>query len=213
MGTSAQTEIAMWVVKLGGSLANSQELLRWLEVIATAGAGKAVLVPGGGPWADQVREAQKREGFDDRIAHRKALRAMEQYGRVLAATHTGFVPADSIATMREVLAKSQVPVWMPYEMAVAEASIPEIWDVTSDSLAAWLADKLNASALLLVKAFAIEKPQPAIEEMVGRGWVDSRFAQFTASGRFQVRVLGNGDQAAARQMLSSGAFAGVANAG
>jgi hypothetical protein len=49
--------------------------------------------------------------------------------------------------------------------------------------------------------------------MVRRGWVDSRFAQFTASGRFQVRVLGKGDQTAARQMLSSGAFAGVANAG
>jgi aspartokinase-like uncharacterized kinase len=213
MGTSAQTEIAMWVVKLGGSLANSQELLRWLEVIATAGAGKAVLVPGGGPWADGVREAQRREGFDDRIAHRKALRAMEQYGQVIAASRLGLVAAASIAAMREVLKSGQVPVWMPYEMVVADPSIPESWDVTSDSLSAWLAGKLNASVLLLVKSFAVDGPQQDIEEMVRRGWVDSRFAQFTASGRFQVRVLGKGDQAAARQMLSSGAFAGVANAG
>ena len=203
----------MWVVKLGGSLANSEELPRWLEVIATAGAGKVVPVPGGGPWADEVREAQKREGFDDRVAHRKALRAMEQYGQVLAASRPGFIAAANIAAIREALARSQVPVWMPYDMVVADPSIPETWDVTSDSLSAWLAGKMNASTLLLVKSFAINEPQPDIEEMVRRGWVDARFAQFAASRRFQVRVLGKGDREAARQMLMSGAFAGVANAG
>jgi len=203
----------MWVVKLGGSLANSEELPRWLEVIATAGAGQAVLVPGGGRWADEVREAQKREGFDDRVAHRKALRAMEQYGQVLAASRPGFIAAGNIAVIREVLAKSEVPVWMPYDMVVADSSIPETWDVTSDSLSVWLAGKMNASTLLLVKSFAINEPQPDVEEMVRRGWVDSCFPQFTSSGRFQVRVLGKGDQEAARQMLTSGAFAGVANAG
>ena len=201
----------MWVVKLGGSLVNSEELPRWLEVIATAGAGKAVLVPGGGPWAEEVREAQKHEGFDDRVAHRKALRAMEQYGHVLAATRPGLVAADSVAAIREVLRNSQVPVWMPYEMVVADLLIPENWNVTSDSLAAWLADKLNATALLLVKSFAIAQSQPPIEDMVRRGWVDPAFPQFTSSGRFQVRVLGPGDQGKARQILESG-IAAAANA-
>jgi aspartokinase-like uncharacterized kinase len=203
----------MWVVKLGGSLANSEELPRWLEVIATAGAGKVVPVPGGGPWADEVREAQKRDGFDNRVAHRKALLAMEQYAKVLAAASPAFVLTNSIVGIREVLRKNQVPVWMPYEMVVADPSIPETWDVTSDSLSAWLAGKMNASTLLLVKSFAINEPQPDIEEMVRRGWVDARFAQFAASRRFQVRVLGKGDQEAASRMLTSGAFAGVANAG
>ena len=193
----------MWVVKLGGSLANSEELPRWLDLIATAGAGKIVLVSGGGPWADEVREAQKREGFDDHVAHRKALRAMEQYGRVLAAARPGFVPADSIVGIREVLKKFQVPVWMPYEMVVADPSIPGTWDVTSDSLTAWLANRLDASALLLVKSFVITEPQPPIEDMVRRGWVDACFPQFTSGARFQVRVLGQGDQEAARQMLAS----------
>lgn len=201
----------MWVVKLGGSLAKSEELPRWLDVIATAGAGKVVLVPGGGPWADEVRTAQKRERFDDRVAHRKALRAMEQYGRVLAATRPGFVAADSIAAIHEVLENGQVPVWMSYEMVVADPSIPESWGVTSDSLAAWLADKLNASALLLVKSFAIGEPRPTIEDMVRRGWVDSCFPQFTSSARLQIRVLGQGDRETARQMLASG-IAAAANA-
>ena len=201
----------MWVVKLGGSLANSEELPRWLEVIATAGAGKVVLVPGGGPWADEVREAQKREGFNDRVAHRKALGAMEQYGQVLAASRPGFIAAGNIVALREVLAKSQVPVWMPYDMVVADPSIPETWDVTSDSLSAWLAGKMNASTLLLVKSFAINEPQPDIKDMMRRGWVDACFPQFTFSARFQIRVLGHGDQETAGRLLASG-IAAAANA-
>lgn len=203
----------MWVVKLGGSLANSEELPHWLDVIATAGAGKVVVVPGGGPWADEVREAQKREGFNDCVAHRRALRAMEQYGRVLATMRSEFVLTDSVAAIREVLTHGQVPVWMPYEMVVADPSIPESWDVTSDSLAAWLAGKLNALALLLVKSFVITEPQPAIEDMVRRGWVDPGFTQFTSSGPFQIRVLGEGDQEAARQMLVSDTWAGAVISG
>jgi aspartokinase-like uncharacterized kinase len=199
----------MWVAKLGGSLADSEELSHWLEVIATAGAGKVVLVPGGGPWADEVREAQKYERFDDRVAHRKALRAMEQYGRVLAAMRPGFVVASSIVEIRDVLKDGQVPVWMPYEMVVADPSIPESWDVTSDSLAAWLADKLNASVLVLVKSFAVNEPQPAIEDMVRRGWVDRCFTQFTLGARFKIRVRGQGDQDTVRQMLTSGIVAAI----
>ena len=199
----------MWVVKVGGSLAHSEELSQWLDVIATAGAGKAVLVPGGGPWADEVREAQKREGFDDRVAHRKALRAMEQYGRLLATKRTEFLPAESIPAIRAALEKNKVAVWMPYEMVVADPLIPENWNVTSDSLAAWLADKLNATALLLVKSIAIGELQPTVEDMVRRGWVDPAFPQFTSSGRFRIRVLGQGDQKTAGQILASDTLIGV----
>ena len=131
-----------------------------------------MLVPGGGPWADEVRTAQKGEGFDDRVAHRKALRAMEQYGKVLAGMRANLVPAAGIAEIHEALRNGQIAVWMPYEMVVSDPSIPENWDVTSDSLAVWLAKQLNASALLLVKSLKIDGSQPGIEELMRRGWVD-----------------------------------------
>ena len=195
--------MTVWVVKLGGSLANSEELPRWLDVITTAGEGKVVLVPGGGPWADEVRAAQKREGFDDRTAHRKALRAMEQYGKVLAGMRANLVPAASIAEIGEALRNGQVAVWMPYEMVVADPSTPESWDVTSDSLAAWLAKQLNASALLLVKSVKIDGPQPGIEDLMRRGWVDAGFAKINAGVHFRTLLLGQGDQKAAERLLTT----------
>jgi aspartokinase-like uncharacterized kinase len=195
--------MSVWVVKLGGSLANSAELPQWLDIIATAGAGKVVLVPGGGPWADEVREAQKREGFDDRVAHRKALRAMEQYGRVLCTARSELVEAENPYAIHKVLKDGKVAVWMPYEMVVADPSIPESWDVTSDSLAAWLARQLNASALLLVKSLKIDGPQPGIEDLMRRGWVDPAFAKFSSGKKFKIVLLGKGDQNAAEFLLTS----------
>ena len=193
--------MTVWVVKLGGSLANSEEMPRWLDVIANAGAGKVVLVPGGGPWADEVRAAQKREGFDDRVAHRRSLRAMEQYGKVLAGMRANLVPAAAIAEIHEALRNGQIALWMPYEMVVADRTIPESWDVSSDSLAAWLAEQLNASALVLVKSLKIDWPQPAIEEQVRRGWVDPAFPKFTSGMRLRIVLLGPRDQKAAERML------------
>ena len=193
----------MWVVKVGGSLANSPELPRWLDVIATAGAGKVVLVPGGGSWADEVRAAQKREGFDDHVAHQKALRAMEQYGKVLAGMRANLIPAASIADIHEALRNGQIAVWMPYKMIVADPSIPESWDVTSDSLAAWLAKQLNASVLLLVKSVKFDGPQPEIEELLRRGWVDAAFARFTSGKKIRIVLLGHGDQKIAEQILTA----------
>ncbi|MCG8046554.1 MAG: hypothetical protein N0C89_17320 [Candidatus Thiodiazotropha endolucinida] len=71
----------MWVVKLGGSLFNSADLRDWLAVLAKAGS--LVIVPGGGPFADQVRLAQRLWQIDDSSAHLMALLAMEQFGRML----------------------------------------------------------------------------------------------------------------------------------
>ena len=196
--------MTLWVVKLGGSLANSGELPLWLDVIATAGPGKVVLVPGGGTWADEVREAQKREGFDDRVAHRKALRAMEQYASLLAGLRPNLVSADCIAEIHDILRNGKIAVWMPHAMVVADPAIPESWEVTSDSLAAWLALRLNASGLLLVKSLQIDRPQPAIEEMMHRGWVDSAFSKFASALRFSPFLAGQGDQKAVQEMLNAG---------
>jgi len=134
------------IVKLGGSLAGSTSLAQWLQIIATQGAGKAVVVPGGGAFADAVRDAQEKTGFDDRTAHRMALLAMEQFGLMLCGLQSGLVPAGSSAGIRSALGRGEVPVWTPSTMVLSDPSIPESWEVTSDSLSAWLAARLFETA-------------------------------------------------------------------
>src|ERR671935_1882325 len=100
------------VVKLGGSYAFSPILGDWLEMVAR-NAGNVVLVPGGGPFADAVRDAQPKMGFDDAAAHHMALLAMEQYGRALVSVNGALAPASSLAAIRRLLSTRKVPVWAP----------------------------------------------------------------------------------------------------
>ncbi|MEJ2125429.1 MAG: hypothetical protein P8Y47_11660, partial [Alphaproteobacteria bacterium] len=72
------------VVKIGGSYARSAHLAE--AVAAIAGAREAVaIVPGGGPFADTVREMQAPMGYDDRAAHRMAILARCQFAESITA--------------------------------------------------------------------------------------------------------------------------------
>lgn len=140
----------MLVVKLGGSYAHSEGRGSWLAAIAAA-RGPVVLVPGGGPFADAVRQEQARMGYDDRAAHDMALMAMAQYGTALAATAARFVPADDLADIARATDQDQVAVWRPWPMLRDAPDVEVGWHVTSDSLSLVLAARLGARAVLLLK--------------------------------------------------------------
>jgi aspartokinase-like uncharacterized kinase len=177
------------VVKLGGSYAFSSDLQGWLAAIAS-NAGDIVLVPGGGPFADAVRSAQPRMGFDDDAAHHMALLGMDQYGRALAALNKRFTPAASIAGIRRALRAGNVPVWSPTEMVLKRNDIPRSWEVTSDGLAAWLACRIGARRVLLIKHVDPPPDPIRIEDLVARGVVDRSFTAFLRDGAVEASIVG-----------------------
>src|SRR5215470_1126984 len=87
------------IVKLGGSFAFSAHLRDWIAAIAGC-AGRVVIVPGGGPFADAVRSAQAQMGFDECAAHRMGLLAMEQYGCAIRSLHEKLSLADTSDSIR-----------------------------------------------------------------------------------------------------------------
>ena len=187
------------VIKLGGSYAYSARAPQrtdWLEAIERC-AGQAILVPGGGPFADAVRAAQGELGFDDSAAHAMALLAMEQYGRALASLRPRFQLANSAEEIRSMLGEGAVPVWAPARMALAAKSLPESWDFTSDSLAAWLAGVLGVTRLLLVKHVAVPRACLPVAELVAKGVVDPLFPGFLGASGAEAYIAGPADHATA----------------
>jgi len=199
------------VVKLGGSFAFSDRLRDWIAAIAGC-AGRVVVVPGGGPFADAVRAAQAKMGLSDAAAHRMALLAMEQYGHALASLDAQLEPVAGIDAIRGALRRGRVPVWLPAPMALADAAIPQSWDVTSDSLAAWLAGRIGAGRIVLVKHVAAGHPAAAAAEFAARDVVDRAFADFLAGSGVPAVVLGAGDCALLAAAVA-GASAGIAVVG
>lgn len=193
----------LWVVKLGGSLALSPQLKRWLAVLAAAGKA-AVIVPGGGPFADQVRVLQKQRRFDDATAHHMALLAMEQYGCMLAGLQPGLQPAASRREIARARRAGLTAIWMPTRMVLADAGIAASWDITSDSLAAWLAGNLRADRLVLVKSVALAEASVPAAVLARRGIVDPAFPAYLARSAREVRCVDDAGHAAMAAAFKSG---------
>ncbi len=182
----------IWVIKLGGSLTDSSTLRGWLELIVGHGQGRAVIVPGGGDFADQVRKAQLHWRFDDLHAHHMAVLAMQQMALLFQGLYPELDLADSPEQINRSLEKGHVVIWFPKISVLNQANIPANWNITSDSLSAWLAQTLSAATLTLVKSCAINK-NDTNSELIEKGIVDKAFNQYASSSGYQVKVLNRTD--------------------
>jgi 5-(aminomethyl)-3-furanmethanol phosphate kinase len=201
-------ENAPIIVKLGGSHAFSQHLTAWLDALLLA-AGSVVIVPGGGPFADAVRTAQPEMRFDDRAAHRMALLAMEQFGCALVGLRPSLTLAESAGDIRAALRAAAVPVWTPTRMILEAKDVPWSWDVTSDSLAAWLAGTLGAKLLLLVKSSEAPRGPVPAGDLAASGIVDPLFPRFLATSGAQAYLAGPSDHAAFATAVRCGEMVGA----
>lgn len=184
------------VVKFGGSLLGSPERDGLLAEAARAGA---VIVPGGGPFADAVRDAQPRLGFGAEAAHAMAILAMEQTARALADLAPALAPCAAPAAFAAARASGRAAIWLPAAMAL-DAPLPASWDVTSDSLALWLATTLGADRLILLKsAGAGGGPR----DWAAAGLVDPHFPALVPAFGGEISLVGPAAQAALAAALAS----------
>jgi len=188
------------VLKVGGSVTRSDAAAQLLRALAGRNLCDLLIVPGGGDFADAVRRAQARQGLSEAAAHHMALLAMQMLGVALADLAPGYALADSAAQFESAWRAGKTPIWLPTSMALAAAAIPTSWDVTSDSLAAWLAGEVGASRLLLVKSCTLTVDESSASALSDAGIVDACFARFVEGRGFKWRVVSGVD--AALQALS-----------
>ena len=182
-------EKSMWVVKIGGSLLGSPELERWLEVVAKHGDGKIIIVPGGGLFANAVRDAQKISKITDACAHRLAVLAMDQFGLMLANMNPALATARTECEIDERTWQHRGIVWLPSHMVLADDSIPQTWDITSDSIAAWLAQKMGAKHLVLIKSDKPDASKLELKTISNSGLVDQDFGDFALDKAFSSWIV------------------------
>ena len=183
----------MIVVKLGGSLSRSDTLVKCLNRVEQNYQGRAVvIVPGGGAFADQVRLAQNRWRFDDNTAHRMAILAMQQMALLIKGLKGNFSIACSVADIRKQLHRQKIVIWSPDIVELDNAAIQASWDITSDSLAAWLAKALSARELVLVKS-AIIDASLSLQQLANQKIVDKGFCDFIRQATFKIQVINQQD--------------------
>ncbi|MGL4460680.1 MAG: hypothetical protein ACRC1K_00885 [Planctomycetia bacterium] len=169
------------VLKIGGSLLERADLSSLLtdrlsRRAAALGRAEGVLViAGGGPAADVVRSYARRHPLPEAAAHLLAVRAMGLNIQMLAA----LAPAlgSVVKDLSAVDGPGPFTAFDPTRSLErdAGATLPVGWHVTSDSIAAWLARRVESPRVTLAKS-VVDLPEAAsAKEAVERGWVDSWF--------------------------------------
>jgi 5-(aminomethyl)-3-furanmethanol phosphate kinase len=219
------------VIKVGGSLSETPQTLEALssELSRLAKKHRFVVVPGGGKFADAVRDVDARSQLPAAVSHRMAILAMDQYGLLLSTLIPSSVSCDSVKAAREVTRAGRVEILLPSKMMHKSDPFEPSWDVTSDSIAAYIASKLKASVAIFVtdvdgiftsdpKKHSNAKmlSQVSVEELMrfsGRTSVDKFLPEFLSqhtlncyvvNGRFPERLAAilSGQETVATRILS-----------
>jgi hypothetical protein len=189
------------VVKVGGGLGDDA-LPALCAALGELGRRHSLLVvPGGAGFADAVRDIDRRFGLPAATAHRMAILGMEQFGWLLS---------ELIPETRVLL-----PAGLPLD------ELPASWQVTSDSIAAWVADRVGAERLVLVKGVdGLYAEWPPRGEPLARltaaqlaalrtGGVDAYLPTLLAGARFETWVISGRDPARIAELLDHGTTAGT----
>ncbi|MBC8871918.1 MAG: uridylate kinase [Planctomycetes bacterium] len=168
------------VVKVGGSLFDFPELAPALRVWLSAQSNaRNVLLAGGGAFADVIRGADQRFTLGEETSHWLCIEALRVTARLLAAIVPETRLITTLSQLRTALAEENDAgpiVYCPEsfmreaEPALDAPPLPHAWSVTTDSIAARLAETIEADELVLLKS----SDSPANIEDTGR-YVDEYF--------------------------------------
>lgn len=166
------------VVKVGGSLLALPKLGERLEKwLAGQTPGHTILVVGGGPLADAVREADRLHGFGDEAAHWMCIDVMGVTARIVDRILKGAEHVATMADLKDRLSQAGVTVFdvkqflREVEPAVPGTRLAPAWEVTSDSIAARLAMVVGAEELVLLKS-RMPTPGATLGDLAAAGYVD-----------------------------------------
>jgi len=140
------------LVKVGGSLALYPEKLRALcaKLSEASKKHRLIVVPGGGEFADVVRCLDARFSLSCGVSHRMAILGMDQYGLLLSDLMPNSVTVSKLEEVTYFLDLGKLPVFLPSNLLLSEDPLENSWNVTSDTIAMYLADRLQVHKVLLV---------------------------------------------------------------
>ena len=196
------------VIKVGGSLAIEPDALRGLcvELSRVAERFKVVVVPGGGEFADVVRDIDERFELGSRASHRMALLGMDQFGLLLSELIPNCRAASSLSVIGGLGSSGRVVVLLPSRLVFRARSLEASWDVTSDSVAAYVAGRLGATKLILVTDVdGVFSGDPKVDKDV------ELLAEGSASGLLELGVRTGVDRFLPRLLLKFGLDCFVVN--
>jgi aspartokinase-like uncharacterized kinase len=212
------------VLKIGGSLARGSGLPSLcLEISRLATRYRLLVVPGGGQFADQVRDAYRRFHLNETTAHNMALLAMDQFGFMLSQLIPGSFLSADLLSASAAAESGKIAVLLPFATIRQFDPLPHSWQVTSDTIAAWIARQTQCNRMILLKDVdgllhmreapncSTELiPEFTVEQLAQlHGGVDEYFSQFLAAEPLEIWVVNGNHPERLIELIETGHTTGT----
>ena len=175
----------MILFKLGGSLLNSGFMKIWIKFITNHFKGRAIIIPGGGLFANHIRAVQKDYNLENEIAHDMALYSMSQMGLLISSIDRKSLHfCNTKKEINRVIEENKVPIIGSFDFLKTRiGSSNKNWSITSDSISLLISEELQLNTLLIVKSCLcsfvdskIALNQIKVNKLVSLGILDASFS-------------------------------------
>lgn len=166
-----------YVIKIGGSLEGQIDSI--LAVLRLRSC-PCLIIPGGGRFAEMIR----RTGMEGEPAHWMAIAAMEQFGWLISSRGVACVPT--------VQRPEKLEVFLPYVSLRESDPLPHTWDITSDTIAAWVAHLLGLDLILLKSVdgiFERGELKKRVTGIIETSVVDPCFIPFVLENKVKTTIM------------------------
>ena len=144
------------VVKIGGSLfpVHAIELVKQLK------GSKSLVILGGGEFANLIREYDSQVNFSNETNHWTAIDCMDIIAKLVDDKVDSSKLAYYLDEADKISDDGLTPIFVVSEFLRSEDPFECSWDVTSDSIAAYIAHSLNANLLIVTNVNGIYTQEP-----------------------------------------------------
>jgi aspartokinase-like uncharacterized kinase len=137
----------------------------------------------------------QRYALSPEISHRMAILGMDQFGLFLSQLIPNSCATYLLNDVPQLSETKVVPVFLPSRLMFQENALEPSWNVTSDSITAYVASRLNANRVILVTdvdGIFTDDPKrhldaKLITELSGRGLL--KLARRTSVDQFLPKLL------------------------
>lgn len=176
----------MWIVKIGGSWLKNPSLPSLLIKIKKICNKEIVIVPGGGSFADSIRDVSDKTKMSEKLANKLALKSTELFAEYLKELDNDLCLIDNPRNFK----KEKICIWLPSKKLSQNNSFKNNWDSTSDSVAAWLANKIMAKGVIFIKSLKDFKSKNKLFYLQNKNILDKNISIYLSGYNGLIKIVG-----------------------
>ncbi len=123
----------------------------------------SLVILGGGEFANLIRKYDKNLHFSDETSHNTAIDCMGIIAKLVCDKVENSEIAYTIPEAEKINSSGKVPILITSEILKQEDPFECSWDVTSDSIAAYISHLINANLLIVTNVNGIYTREPKEE--------------------------------------------------